>query len=82
MTEKCEVDLESCYIMLMHNGDLKTCALFGSPLAYELISTGSALIYITGLIGFVAWLGRSKGRRAKDSTRKAETARLYNCKGS
>jgi hypothetical protein len=37
-------------------------ALFESPLADILINAGSALIYITGLVGFVAWLERSEAK--------------------
>jgi hypothetical protein len=33
-----------------------------------LINAGTALIYITGLIGFVAWLERSKARRRTSAT--------------
>jgi hypothetical protein len=37
--------------------------LFESPLVDILINAGTALIYITGLVGFVAWLERSKAKR-------------------
>jgi hypothetical protein len=37
--------------------------LFESELADILINAGTALIYITGLVGFVAWLERSKAKR-------------------
>lgn len=47
----------------MHNGDLNIRVLFESPLTDMLINAGSVLIYITGLIGFVAWLERSKSKQ-------------------
>jgi hypothetical protein len=34
--------------------------LFESPLTDMLVNAGTALIYVTGLIGFVVWLERSK----------------------
>jgi hypothetical protein len=39
--------------------------LFESPLTDILVNAGTALIYITGLIRFVAWLERSKATRHK-----------------
>jgi hypothetical protein len=47
----------------MHYGDPKIHVLFESPLTDMLVNAGSVLIYITGLIGFVAWLERSKTRQ-------------------
>ncbi|HEX7033980.1 MAG TPA: hypothetical protein VF172_13360 [Nitrososphaera sp.] len=52
----------------MHSGDLKIHVLFASPLTDMLISVGTVLIYITGLIGFVAWLERSKASQKKDNS--------------
>ncbi|WP_187147464.1 hypothetical protein [Candidatus Nitrososphaera gargensis] len=37
--------------------------MFESPLTDILVNAGTALIYITGLIGFVAWLERGRARR-------------------
>ncbi len=37
-------------------------ALFESPLTDILVNSRTALVYITGLIGFVAWLERSKAK--------------------
>ncbi|HXV45536.1 MAG TPA: hypothetical protein VD736_02575 [Nitrososphaera sp.] len=42
--------------------------MFESPMADILINAGTALVYITGLIGFVAWLERSKARRRTSVT--------------
>lgn len=57
----------------MHNGDMKIHVLFESPLTDMLINAGSVLIYITDLIGFVAWLERSKARQKKDNNTVTET---------
>jgi hypothetical protein len=38
--------------------------LFESALTDILLNAGTALIYITGLVGFVAWLERSRAKRA------------------
>jgi hypothetical protein len=38
--------------------------LFESALTDILLNAGTTLIYITGLVGFVAWLKRSGARRA------------------
>jgi|GEM_PF-5883149 len=56
----------------MHSGYLKIDVLFESPLTDVLINTGSVLIYITGLVGFAAWLERSKVRQKKGNTRVTE----------
>jgi len=37
--------------------------LFESQLTDILINAGAALVYITSLVGFVAWLERSKAKR-------------------
>jgi hypothetical protein len=49
---------------------LKILVLFESQLADILVNAGSILIYLTGLIGFVAWLERG---RSKQKTTAAET---------
>jgi hypothetical protein len=36
--------------------------LFESPLTDMLVNVGTTLAYITGLIGFVMWLERSKAK--------------------
>lgn len=40
--------------------------MFESQLSDILINAGTTLVYITGLIGFVVWLERSKARRKTD----------------
>ncbi len=47
----------------MRDGDLKIPVLFESPLTDMLVNAGTVLIYLTGLIGFVAWLERSKAKQ-------------------
>jgi hypothetical protein len=37
--------------------------LFESQLTEILINAGTTLVYIAGLVGFVAWLERSKAKR-------------------
>ncbi|MEP0824472.1 MAG: hypothetical protein HRF40_03220 [Nitrososphaera sp.] len=52
----------------MHNGDLKIDVLFESPLTDILVNAGSVLIYIIGLIGFAAWLERSRAKEKKGNS--------------
>ena len=42
---------------------MKRHVLFESQLADVLVNAGTILIYLTGLIGFVAWLERGKARQ-------------------
>jgi hypothetical protein len=42
---------------------MKSHVLFESPLADMLVNAGTILIYLTGLVGFVAWLERGKARQ-------------------
>jgi hypothetical protein len=62
-------DIESCYTRLIQSGDLNNHVLFESQLADVLVNAGTILIYLTGLIGFVAWLERG---RTKQKTTAAE----------
>lgn len=51
----------------MQSGDMKIHALFESELTGMLVNAGTFLVYITGLLGFVAWLERSKAKQKKTS---------------
>jgi len=62
LKQKSSHNLESCYTRLIQNGIQNTHALFELEVTDILINAGTALIYITGLIGFVAWLERSKAK--------------------
>lgn len=42
---------------------MKSHVLFESQLTDMLVNAGTILIYLTGLVGFVAWLERSKARQ-------------------
>ena len=42
---------------------MKIIVLFESQLADMLVNAGTILIYLTGLIGFVAWLQRGKAKQ-------------------
>lgn len=42
---------------------MKILVLFESPLTDMLVNAGMILVYITSLVGFVAWLERSKAKR-------------------
>jgi len=44
---------------------MKIIVLFESQLADMLVNAGTILIYLTGLIGFVAWLERGKAKQHK-----------------
>jgi hypothetical protein len=44
---------------------MKINVLFESQLADMLVNAGTILIYLTGLIGFVAWLQRGKAKQQK-----------------
>lgn len=50
---------------------MKITVLFESQLADVLVNAGTILIYLTGLIGFVAWLERGKAKQHKTAV--AET---------
>ncbi len=58
---------EACYIRLIQNRDWKINTLFESLLADILVNAGTVLIYITGLVGFVAWLEQRGGARRKSA---------------
>ena len=42
---------------------MKTLVLFELQLTDMLVNAGTILIYLTGLVGFVAWLERGKARQ-------------------
>ena len=44
---------------------MKIRVLFESQLTDILVNAGTILIYLTGLVGFVAWLERSKAKQQK-----------------